>query len=171
MKEETNSNKFKDILEWAVCILIALIIAILFRYFIGTPTIVQQPSMFNTLEPGQRLILNRWIKTVHGKFNRGDIVTFEAPSYSEYNKDESIPSAYQIDINNPVHFSKYNNKRDILIKEKKIVNEGDKYILKVNLEFMSPSGAAGFALGGSVNGWVEWKNKEGKTLDEVIRKK
>ena len=62
MSEETK-NRLKDIGEWAVCILIALFIAILFRFFIGTPTIVQQPSMYPTLQENQRLWLNRWGRT------------------------------------------------------------------------------------------------------------
>ena len=62
MEKET-INKIKDILEWIICIIIALVIAILFRYFVGTPTIVQQESMYPTLKPNQRLILNRIIKT------------------------------------------------------------------------------------------------------------
>lgn len=32
------------------------------------------------------------------------------------------------------------------------------------------SSAAMFVLGGSTNGWIEWKNKDGKTLDEAFRK-
>ena len=47
---------------------------------------------------------------------------------------------------------------------------GNKYILNVTLEFKSPSGASDFILGGSTNGWVEWKTTEGKTLDEIFRK-
>lgn len=35
--------------------------------------------------------------------------------------------------------------------------------------FLSPSAAAVFVLGGSLNGWVEWTNDEGKTLHEVYR--
>lgn len=36
--------------------------------------------------------------------------------------------------------------------------------------FSSPSAAACAVLGRSANGWMEWKNKDGKTLDEVKRK-
>lgn len=36
--------------------------------------------------------------------------------------------------------------------------------------FSSPSTAATILLGRSSNGWIQWKNKEGKTLDEVKRK-
>ena len=89
------SPRLKNILEWAYCIIIAIVLALLFRYYIGTPTVVQQPSMYNTLEEGQRLILNRWTRTVKGTYNRGDIITFEAPS-------KSILSAFEADMDNPV---------------------------------------------------------------------
>ena len=79
MKEETKA-RVKDIIEWIVCIIIALIIAIAFRYYVGTPTIVQQPSMVPTLQPNQRLWLNRWVRTTKKIPSRGDIITFEAPS-------------------------------------------------------------------------------------------
>ena len=51
--------KKKDILEWVYCIVIAVVLALFVRYFIGTPTIVKQPSMYPTLKENQRLILNR----------------------------------------------------------------------------------------------------------------
>ena len=52
---EETKNKIKDILEWIGCFIIALVIAMLFRYYIGTPTIVKQPSMYQTLQENQRL--------------------------------------------------------------------------------------------------------------------
>ena len=36
--------------------------------------------------------------------------------------------------------------------------------------FSSPSAAAATILARSTNGWVYWKNSEGKTLDELKRK-
>lgn len=81
-------NRFKDIMEWVICIVIALIIAILFRYFIGTPTIVKQPSMYPTLKEDQRLWLNRWGRTTKIMPEKGDIITFEAPSTSVLTEDE-----------------------------------------------------------------------------------
>ena len=75
-----NKFKVKEIMEWVYCIVIAVVLALLVRYFIGTPTIVQQPSMWPTLKEGQRLILNRTIRISHAMPKRGDIVTFEAPS-------------------------------------------------------------------------------------------
>lgn len=78
------NDRVKDILEWIICIIIAFILALIIRYFVGTPTIVQQPSMFPTLKSGQRLILNRIVRTTHTMPSRGDIVTFEAPSSDSY---------------------------------------------------------------------------------------
>ena len=91
----------KNTLEWIYCIIIAIVLALAFRYYIGTPTIVKQPSMFNTLEEGQRLILNRWTRTVKGNYNRGDIVTFEEPTVS-------VVNPIDVDSNNPVATYNYN---------------------------------------------------------------
>ena len=81
-------DKIKDMLEWILCIIIALVIAILFRYYIGTPTIVKQPSMYPTLVEDQRLWLNRWTRTTKTLPERGDIITFEAPSTTVLTNDE-----------------------------------------------------------------------------------
>lgn len=78
----------KNILEWVYCILIAVVIAILIRYFIGTPTVVKQTSMFPTLKQDERLWLNRWASTIKQMPNRGDIITFERPSKIVYNESE-----------------------------------------------------------------------------------
>ena len=86
--DKEKMDKFKDAIEWVVCIVIALIIAILFRYFIGTPTIVKQPSMYPTLKENQRLWLNRWDRTTKKMPEKGDIITFEAPSKSVLTEEE-----------------------------------------------------------------------------------
>lgn len=95
------NEKAKDILEWIYCIVIAVVLALLFRYFIGTPTIVKQVSMYPTLVQDQRLWLNRLGRTTKKLPNRGDIITFEAPSKKTYTYSE-------IDESNPV--AKYENK-------------------------------------------------------------
>ena len=100
MKEETKA-RIKDIIEWIVCIIIALVIAIAFRYFVGTPTIVQQPSMVPTLQPNQRLWLNRWVRTTKKMPSRGDIITFEAPSKLDLSSEEineSVVARYENEL-------------------------------------------------------------------------
>ena len=72
----------KEVLEWIYCIVIAIALALLIRYFVGTPTVVKQTSMWPTLKQNQRLILNRLSRTFDETLQRGDIITFEAPSKS-----------------------------------------------------------------------------------------
>ena len=94
------NDKIKNILEWIYCIIIAVVIAILIKYFIGTPTIVKQTSMWPTLEQNDRLILNRLPRTFGKMPERGDIITFEAPS-------NNATGLLASDIENPV--AKYDN--------------------------------------------------------------
>ena len=89
------SETTKEILEWVYCIIIALVLAMLFRYFVGTPTIVKQVSMKPTLIENERLWLNRWGRTTKTLPQRGEIITFEEPSKITY-------STTEIDYNNPV---------------------------------------------------------------------
>ena len=87
--------KVKNILEWAYCIIIAIVLALLVRNFIGTPTIVKQRSMYPTLKPDQRLILNRLSITLKSDIKRGEIITFEAPTELRIDPEKA-------DMSNPV---------------------------------------------------------------------
>lgn len=89
------SDKTKNIIEWIECIVISIVLAVLIRYFIGTPTIVKKRSMYPTLKQDERLILSRWGRTTKKMPERGDIITFEAPS-------KMALSAEEVDLNNPV---------------------------------------------------------------------
>lgn len=76
----------------------------------------------------------------------------------------------QVNIDKKVSLERYNKQRTELLKNGSITNIDGKYILNVILTFNTPSGASDFILGGSTNGWTEWKNNDGKTLDEIYRK-
>ena len=109
-KGEINLNStVKEILEWVYCIVIALVLAMLFRYFIGTPTIVKMNSMHPTLEQNQRLWLNRWGRTTKTLPERGDIITFEEPVQLDYSETE-------IDLSNPVAKYEKRNGWDWFVK-------------------------------------------------------
>ena len=95
MEQSKINPKLKEALEWLYCIIIAVVLALLVRYYLGTPTVVKQPSMYPTLKQNQRLILNRWVRTTKKMPERGDIITFEAPS-------KSYVAAYEADLSNPV---------------------------------------------------------------------
>ena len=100
----------KEIIEWIICIIIAIIIGMLIKYFIGTPTIVKNVSMKPTLIEKQRLILNRISTRIQKQLpKRGEIITFEAPSkrkvsYAEVDFDNAV-ATYHYTFSNS--FSKF----------------------------------------------------------------
>ena len=51
-----------------------------------------------------------------------------------------------------------------------VVQDGDGGRLVKTVSFSTPSGAADFVLGGSNNGWIEWKDGDKQTLDALYRK-
>lgn len=87
--------KKRELLEWILCIIIALLLALLVRYFVFTPTIVKHKSMYPTLKDGERLILNRTHRITKCTPQVGDIITFESPSktYQSWEVDQSNPIA------------------------------------------------------------------------------
>lgn len=60
--------------------------------------------------------------------------------------------------------------RETLIRQGVIGANETSYFFTSDYLFSSPSAASSVVLGRSSNGWISWKNKEGKTLDEVKRK-
>ena len=109
------SDSTKNILEWIYCIVIAIVLALLIKFFLGTPTVVKQYSMYPTYKPNDRLILNRLERSKMPK--RGDVVTFEAPSKNIYG-----PGEY--DLNNPVAKYEY--------QPGNIFNKFTYYVLEIN---------------------------------------
>ena len=114
-----NTKSLKNILEWINCIIIAIILALLFRYYIGTPTVVKKSSMYPTLVENQRLLLNRWVRTAKKLPNRGDIITFEKPSKISYTNDE-------LDELNPIAKYEYDSKN--------LIEKFSYYVLDINKE-------------------------------------
>jgi hypothetical protein len=47
--------------------------------------------------------------------------------------------------------------------------EGDMLVFTKDHLFRTPSGAAITLMGRTANGWMEWKSKDGKTLDALKR--
>ena len=75
-------------------------------------------------------------------------------------KKETVPSCHEYLI----------NLRLKLLKDQIIIEKNDNYEFAQDYVFNSPSTAGGVVLGRSTNGWTKWKNKSGKTLDELKRK-
>ncbi|MCX8034916.1 MAG: DUF4357 domain-containing protein [Candidatus Dojkabacteria bacterium] len=73
-------------------------------------------------------------------------------------------------------FEKYEygrlKRREKTIEDGSLVpEENGNNVVKRKLIFSSPSAASGFVKGGATNGWLHWKNKDGKTLDELKRRR
>ena len=69
---------------------------------------------------------------------------------------------------NPVHVRKISEagrkKRDWQFAEYTEVRDGKRIVMD-DVRFDTPSGAAQFCVGGSANGWNEWKDEEGRELN------
>ena len=63
----------------------------------------------------------------------------------------------------------WKEKRENLVKEY-TSSDRDKLVLESDKTFSSPSTASEFVLGRPSNGWSDWKDKDGQTLDSVYRK-
>jgi len=97
----TEKTRTKAILEWVYCGVIAIVIVLLIKSFIGIPTVVKQSSMYPTLKQNERL----WLSKLDGFSNkvpeRGDIITFEA--HTDRNVDIN-----HVNYENPVATYEYN---------------------------------------------------------------
>jgi len=62
------------------------------------------------------------------------------------------------------------NARKRFLEDGTLKIENDVFLFTRDVIFKSPSAAAATIAGRSINGWTTWKDKEGKTLDENIRK-
>lgn len=104
------------------------------------------------------------INTLHT--TRNGIIAFGV-----YNGENfEVLEGSEIDMSRKCHSSTLEKQRQTALLNGDIVFVDGKYKLTVSVSFTSPSSAAMFVLGGSTNGWVEWKDKDGKTLDEIYRK-
>lgn len=66
---------------------------------------------------------------------------------------------------------RYQRLREELLASGNLVRRQDgSGMLMKTVSFSTPSGAADFVLGGSNNGWIEWKDGDKQTLDALYRK-
>jgi hypothetical protein len=60
-------------------------------------------------------------------------------------------------------------RRENLLEEGTLVEKDSALVFTEDHPFDYPSGAAGVVLGRSSNGWREWEDQQGRTLDELER--
>ena len=83
-------NWKKEVMDWVVSIVLAIIIALIMRNFVFTLVEVEGESMYPTLEDGDRLF-TRII--AYNKPQQGDIIIFN-PSISEEDRSPNKDTAY-----------------------------------------------------------------------------
>ena len=92
-------------------------------------------------------------------------------AYGVYDGEQfEVLEGSEVDFSRLCRSETLNKQRATALENGDITEKNGKYYLNISASFSSPSYAGMFVLGGSVNGWVEWKDKEGKTLDEIYRK-
>lgn len=98
-------------------------------------------------------------------FQKGDIV---AKALIYQSKEVELLAGSKLRICNNRDASS-EEKINELIEEGTVVEESGVYILNQNIMFNSISSTSNFVYGGSNNGWIQWKDDEGNTLDQTIR--
>ena len=78
-KEKVKKSVAREAMEWILSFFIAFLAAVVIKYFIFTPTLVKQGSMTPTILDGERVLINKLVRTFNGEYKRGDIITFEQP--------------------------------------------------------------------------------------------
>lgn len=92
-------------------------------------------------------------------------------AFGVYDGDKfEILEGSEVDLSRKCHSDKMELQRQTAVQNGDISNISGKYQINMPVPFDSPSSAAMFVLGGSTNGWTEWKNSDGKTLDELFRR-
>ena len=78
------SSLRRAVIEWAILIGSALVIALLIKTFLFQAFYIPSQSMYPTLKQGDRILVNKLSYRVHD-VNRGDIVVFETPEGEDDN--------------------------------------------------------------------------------------
>jgi signal peptidase I len=72
----------KEVLDWGIHILIAVLVGVLIVTFVGQRTVVNGSSMEPTLQDGDQLIIEK-ISPKLGKLHQGDIVTLDVKDFKD----------------------------------------------------------------------------------------
>jgi len=87
----TDSKKQNEWVEWGKAIIIAVLLAILFRTFIFATSIVEGDSMYPALEDGERVVFNKIIYIL-SEPARGDIVIIQHPHKNYVKRVIGLPN-------------------------------------------------------------------------------
>ena len=111
-KEEKIKNITNEIVEWLVCLVIAIVLYLLINYFIGTVSGIKQTSMTPTFVEGEKILIQR-TKIFKKQLNYGDVITFVAPDEEDLSKLMNVENASSETITGEDAIAKY-DKRDFI---------------------------------------------------------
>lgn len=100
------------------------------------------------------------------------IRSLESTSFGTYSTDGLTVFAGTVCVERPSGSKVYkdiNNVRAVLEADGVLRREGDTLVFARDWVFASPSGAAKAVLGRNANGWEEWRDQHGRSLNEVER--
>lgn len=124
----------REAMEWILCLLAAFVIAVVIKYFVFTPTLVQQGSMTPTILNGERVLINRLVRTFKMPIYRGDIITFERPAATNedgtayYDENSGVASFVMHDLLEITKISYIKRVIGVAGDHVKITNTGDVYV-------------------------------------------
>lgn len=102
----------KELFEWAVAIVVAVVVVLLIQKFLFTTYTVSGDSMYPTLKNGEKVIVNR-IGYKVSDIDNGDVIVFHANANDDYVKRV---------IGKPGDTVKYNNDQ-LYVNDKKVPEE------------------------------------------------
>lgn len=79
------AKRKSELFEWIRALAIAVVLALVVRYFLFAPIVVDGSSMMPTLADKDRMIVNKFAYTI-GAPERFDIIVFHAPENKDYIK-------------------------------------------------------------------------------------
>lgn len=88
------------------------------------------------------------------------------------NEDESLTvfADSEIRFSTLPHSAGLKELRETLLEQEVVAIRYGRYVFTQDYTFNSPSGATDFILGGSNNGWNYWKDENGNTINDTLRK-
>ena len=122
---------------------------------LGYPILDPLPSEEEANENRAKLYCRGSGVQATGEYTEDGLVVFQG-SDARLETTSSVPETIE-------------RRRNKLREDGVLVQEGDRLVFRENHPFNSPSAAAGVVLGRSSNGWREWRDGDGRSLDELER--
>lgn len=116
------------------------------------------PAETNSEPEGESLALDKLLYCRSKESDARGIYNSRGFTVLKQSRCKLTPVAGAVDV--------VNKRRDPLLKEGILVQQGSNYVFTQDYTFGAPSPAAVVVLGRNANGWIEWKYQNGKTLKE-----